>query len=202
MADGHICLDILRDQWSPALRIETVVLTIQALLSDPNPEDAVTPEPAIALKYDIPGYNRIAREWTERFAGCECKMCGVVEMRYAVVRCYRLLQLGRGEPDNSRLGLMVKRIVDIGESYWLVRIICELLLPDEEWPMSRLHTDPEHRCRFTTQHYLTCLGSKVLSGGLFPTYQDPTPFVDGSVHDDPVASQQAMMGRHASVGCQ
>ncbi|XP_033621457.1 protocadherin-1 [Fukomys damarensis] len=36
---GTICLDILKDKWSPALQIHTVLLSIQALLSAPNPDD-------------------------------------------------------------------------------------------------------------------------------------------------------------------
>ena len=34
---GRICLDILKDKWSPALQIRTVLLSVQALLSAPNP---------------------------------------------------------------------------------------------------------------------------------------------------------------------
>ncbi len=36
---GRICLDILKDKWSPALQIRTVLLSIQALLGAPNPDD-------------------------------------------------------------------------------------------------------------------------------------------------------------------
>lgn len=36
---GRICLDILKDKWTPVLTIRTVLLSIQALLSAPNPFD-------------------------------------------------------------------------------------------------------------------------------------------------------------------
>ncbi|KAK4744505.1 hypothetical protein SAY87_010817 [Trapa incisa] len=39
---GRICLDILKDKWSPALQIRTVLLSIQALLSAPNPDDPLS----------------------------------------------------------------------------------------------------------------------------------------------------------------
>ena len=36
---GAICLDILKDQWSPALTLKTALLSVQALLSAPEPDD-------------------------------------------------------------------------------------------------------------------------------------------------------------------
>ena len=36
---GAICLDILKDKWSPALTLKTALLSLQALLSAPVPED-------------------------------------------------------------------------------------------------------------------------------------------------------------------
>ena len=38
-ANGAICLDILKEQWSPALSIKTAMLSVQALLSSPEPSD-------------------------------------------------------------------------------------------------------------------------------------------------------------------
>lgn len=37
--NGAICLDILKDQWSPALTLKTALLSVQALLSSPEPDD-------------------------------------------------------------------------------------------------------------------------------------------------------------------
>lgn len=33
---GHICLDILKDKWTPAFSVRTVLLSVQALLGAPN----------------------------------------------------------------------------------------------------------------------------------------------------------------------
>ena len=52
---GRICLDILKDKWSPALQIRTVLLSIQALLSAPNPDDPLNNEAASQWKLDERG---------------------------------------------------------------------------------------------------------------------------------------------------
>ena len=67
-SNGSICLDILKDQWSPALTISKVLLSISSLLTDANPNDPLVPEIAHIFKNDRARYDNTAREWTRRYA--------------------------------------------------------------------------------------------------------------------------------------
>nr|ACO15432.1 Ubiquitin-conjugating enzyme E2 N [Caligus clemensi] len=65
---GRICLDILKDKWSPALQIRTVLLSIQALLSAPNPDDPLANDVAELWKENEVEAIRNARDWTRKYA--------------------------------------------------------------------------------------------------------------------------------------
>lgn len=65
---GRICLDILKDKWSPALQIRTVLLSIQALMSAPNPDDPLDEAIAKQWKTDELAAMQTARDWTREFA--------------------------------------------------------------------------------------------------------------------------------------
>lgn len=68
-ANGGICLDILKDQWTPALSIGKVLLSISSLLTDANPRDPLVPEIARQYETNRELFNQTAREWTLRYAG-------------------------------------------------------------------------------------------------------------------------------------
>jgi len=67
-ANGAICLDILKDNWSPALTLKTAMLSLQALLACPEPKDPQDAVVAQQFLKDHSAYIATAKQWTFDYA--------------------------------------------------------------------------------------------------------------------------------------
>ncbi len=65
---GRICLDILKKNWSPALQIRAVLLSIQSLLNEPNTADPLNEKVNDHWLKDRKDAEKTAREWTQKYA--------------------------------------------------------------------------------------------------------------------------------------
>lgn len=111
-ANGAICLDILKDQWSPALTLKTALLSLQALLSSPQPDD---PQDAVVARQYLTAraeFERTAKYWTEAFAhpgqvvSRDEKLQRIVEMGFSEAAARAALAKAGGD-ENSAMEVLL-----------------------------------------------------------------------------------------------
>lgn len=68
-ASGAICLDILKDAWSPVLTLKSTLISLQSLLCSPEPNDPQDAEVAKHYMTSRASFEETARYWTHIYAG-------------------------------------------------------------------------------------------------------------------------------------
>lgn len=68
-ATGAICLDILKDEWAATMTLRTMLLSLQALLCAPEPDDPQDAVVATQYKSDPNLFAATAGLWTHLYAG-------------------------------------------------------------------------------------------------------------------------------------
>ncbi|KAJ8141093.1 hypothetical protein OXX80_006602 [Metschnikowia pulcherrima] len=68
---GAICLDILKDAWTPILTLKSSLISLQSLLQSPEPNDPQDAEVAKHYISNKAGFEDTAAYWTKVYAGDE-----------------------------------------------------------------------------------------------------------------------------------
>jgi len=66
---GAVCVDILKDQWAAAMTLRTVLLSLQALMAAPEPDDPQDAVVATQFKDYHDDFLTTAQHWTGIYAG-------------------------------------------------------------------------------------------------------------------------------------
>lgn len=63
--NGKVCMDTLKQNWSPSLDVETLLLSVQSLLTDPNPNSAANAEASEQITKNPNDYYRRVKQLAE-----------------------------------------------------------------------------------------------------------------------------------------
>lgn len=67
---GEVCLDVLKNQWTPAWTLSSALTAVQAMLSDPEPDSPLNIDAANLVRCrEIKGYEALIRYYAVEYAG-------------------------------------------------------------------------------------------------------------------------------------
>ncbi|KAI9871397.1 MAG: Ubiquitin-conjugating enzyme E2 1 [Pleopsidium flavum] len=118
---GAICLDTLSSAWSPVLTIKSALLSLQSLLSTPEPKDPQDAEVAGMLMRNPKEFDRVAREWAVKHAGAPKREKGEGSGGKSTETPRQREQRSREEEERARLAAyegynkdLIDRFVNMG----------------------------------------------------------------------------------------
>jgi len=111
---GAICLDILKNEWSPALTIRTALISLQALLSAAEPDDPQDGVVASQYKKNYAEFAATAKFWTETYAQPKRpeqeetaqNIESLMSMGFAEEQCKAALQKAGGDVNSALTALL------------------------------------------------------------------------------------------------
>ncbi|GBC41361.2 kinase-like domain-containing protein [Rhizophagus irregularis DAOM 181602=DAOM 197198] len=113
-SNGHIDLDILKYNWSPALSTSNLLLSICSFLTDPNPDCGLT-EISNLYKNDRNRYEAIVREWTRKYASGDSEPMS----RPNIEEVYEILNADKPESEkNCYIDWFEKSIAEESITYY------------------------------------------------------------------------------------
>ena len=65
---GAICLNILKNEWTPSFSLGKVLLSLQQLLGEPIADDPQDAEVAKVFKSDYPTFCQYVKQWVTQYA--------------------------------------------------------------------------------------------------------------------------------------
>ncbi|KAF2095284.1 ubiquitin-conjugating enzyme E2-24 kDa [Rhizodiscina lignyota] len=118
---GAICLDTLSSQWSPVLTIKSALISLQSLLSTPEPKDPQDAEVAGMLIRNPAEFEHVARDWAVKYAGAPKKESGEGSGGATAESIKKKQQKDRERVEKDRLAAyhgyskdLIDRFVDMG----------------------------------------------------------------------------------------
>ncbi|SCV16635.1 Ubiquitin-conjugating enzyme E2 1 [Nakaseomyces glabratus] len=124
---GAICLDILKNAWSPVITLKSALISLQALLQSPEPNDPQDAEVAQHYLRDRQSFDKTAALWTKLYASAEGSGDSVDEAQlYEIVKEFESQGFEKNKIVEALRRLGVKSL-DPNDNATVNKIIEELL---------------------------------------------------------------------------